>query len=757
MEEAGKKHSQRKGMKRWKEKKSSRSSSAVDGEEGVQAVVAAAKEARQTPKGHGRSSSGPLSNRTGVVNFSVPPLQFDMPTKKVSSTGKKFRSHKGNAGFKSRCTDQERWHQYLVDEGNFREPTFACPFAFVGRAPKDSTAATTTAAAAAAAESTPGGPTGAGAAPASEEATPAPAGVGVPRLESFEKNPTQREVEGDGEGPLSPERVPSAPSPKGSPKKSKKEYTKRQPSLLREMCLYAPRTLSMLSDNVAVVNNVVQYQSLEQFGVKKFNLAEMTEWEAAIRESIERHFLEKDKGRSLKNKVRDKSLGVINSTPRSRSRSRATSDADRKSPNKPGTPQKGGVSSKEIQYGGLRTSINPLLLLDGQERSRSLTHKPRQRMKRASTALERPIDFSKSPAGSDADESTNSLSDSSSHAASAPPSPTREEPPPVRNISVADKKERRSIIHLISGGRSPRRGTEDGDSTALPRRSSSAKNPTPLGNLPMISPSSTSKLEALLGANMLEQQHFIPVGAGQSLSAVSPAEAMRSEEDEASVAKSISPLRLFSPRKKGKRQPLTSSGGSEESSSPATTPKGDQGKKKRPGYFQSLKMQLKTPRGTKKDDEESQAHPRKRKSRTPKTKKPKDLVIQRIDPATGSPPKLAPSTGSRPASPLRDPPSPDGDVQAELDDCLAPSPHGPRHHSACFDRSADGLGTGMVDALVDSRVLPNASHRLSLPVRRTQSRTKSSKSDTEAGLLRSPGGVRFEEEELNPPSDRDED
>lgn len=58
-----------------------------------------------------------------------------------------------------------------------------------------------------------------------------------------------------------------------------KEYIKRQPSLLREMCLYAPRTLAMLSDNIAVVNNVVQYQSLEQFGVKKFNPAEMTEWE----------------------------------------------------------------------------------------------------------------------------------------------------------------------------------------------------------------------------------------------------------------------------------------------------------------------------------------------------------------------------------------------------------------------------------------------------------------------------------------------
>ena len=132
-----KQESRRKGMMRWKEKKSSRSSGNLDGEEGPQPTVSTAKAARPTPKGHSRSNSGSLSGRSGVVNFAVPPLQFDMPTKKVSSTGKKLRSHKGNAGFKSRCTDQERWHQYLVDEGNFREPTFACPFAFVGREPKE--------------------------------------------------------------------------------------------------------------------------------------------------------------------------------------------------------------------------------------------------------------------------------------------------------------------------------------------------------------------------------------------------------------------------------------------------------------------------------------------------------------------------------------------------------------------------------------------------------------------------------------------
>lgn len=457
--------------------------------------------------------------------------------------------------------------------------------------------------------------------------------------------------------------------------------------------------------------------------------------------------------------MRDKSLGVITSagTPRSRSRSRASSDAAEKRPPKATTPQKGGVSTKEIQYGGLRTSINPLLLLDGQERSRSITHKARPRMKRSSTALERPLDLRMSGGLKDAEStSSDNLCGLAGKAASAPPSPRAEEedppflaPPPARSLG-AEKKERRSIIHMISGSRSPRRAMEDSDSQhALPQRSSSAKSHTPVAIVSPRNLTSSSKLESLLGCSAQElPQHFIPAGAGQSLSSSgglsSAAETVRAEEDEAAVAKSISPLRLFSPRKKGKKV-LGNSAGSDEASSPVTTPKGEQGKKKWPGYFQSLKMQLKTPRGTKvKEDEEAQAFPRKRKSRTPKAKKPKDVVIQRVDSAGASPPGL---NGSLPSSPSRD---------SEPDSPPSVSPLASRHHSASFETAQQALGTGMVDALVDTHVRPSASHRLSLPVRRTQSRGGSSKSDTEAGLFR-PGGVRFDLEELNPPSDQDSD
>mmetsp|Transcript_15336 Transcript_15336/g.59948 ORF Transcript_15336/g.59948 Transcript_15336/m.59948 type:complete len:820 (+) Transcript_15336:188-2647(+) len=814
------KKDRRKGMKRLKEKKSSRSSGNL---RSLGTPAAVGKGRPKTPKGsHTRSNSGSLSSRSGVVNFAVPPLALDVPTRKVSTTGKgKFRTHKGNAGFKSRCTDQERWHQYLVDESNFREPTFACPFAFVGREPKEAPPAGAKAddkakeadkakepdkpaeaeqgveaesgkAADKEREAATGSQEGKAAQQVAEgEETTAPApeqgegaaaaslaldltGSAGAQASAAEGGKAQAPSEGFVTPPKSP--VGAGASPKQSPKKSKRDFPRRQGSALKELGLDEPRTLSMLSDAVTVVNNVVQYQTLEQFGVKKFNLPDMMEWEAAWIEKIERYIMEKEKGKSLKNKVREKSLGVISTTPRTKTRSRTSSDAEKKPPAPAAASQKGGVSTKEISYGGLRTSINPLMLLDGSERPRSMTHKSRPRSKRSSTLVEKSFtDYSDSPSASETEQEDVAAPSSPEPGlsfdspASSPEADSvvkRDTTPkgdavPKRELSHSkEKKEHRSFMNLLSGSKSPRKSSsEDPDPAfALPRRSSSAKA-TPSAKaspstklIPPVTSAQSEKLESLLGLNVQElPQHFIPAGSALHTSA----DVVRDDEDP-SVAKSISPLRLFSPRKKGKKAGLASSTGASEAEQAASalTPKGESGKKKRPGYFQSLKMQLKTPRGAKsKEEEDAAAHPRKRKSRTRPKKKDKDknsVVIQRVEPGGGLPVPAGVdgSQASTPNSPT---------VESEPESPTGSSPENKRPHSASFDLGDDDdcLGDhGTVAALVDSH--GRRSNRLSLPISRGSARGASSKSDTEAGLLRSPGGVRFEIEELNPPTDEED-
>lgn len=69
-------------------------------------------------------------------SVSVPKLQIHGTRKKSLREGRRnYYTHKMGAGYKSRCSDTERWQQYLANEYRWASSgtNFSCPFRFISK------------------------------------------------------------------------------------------------------------------------------------------------------------------------------------------------------------------------------------------------------------------------------------------------------------------------------------------------------------------------------------------------------------------------------------------------------------------------------------------------------------------------------------------------------------------------------------------------------------------------------------------------
>lgn len=67
---------------------------------------------------------------------SVPALHIKGTRKKSLREGRRnYYTHKMGAGYKSRCSDAERWQQYVANEHRWASSgtNFSCPFRFISK------------------------------------------------------------------------------------------------------------------------------------------------------------------------------------------------------------------------------------------------------------------------------------------------------------------------------------------------------------------------------------------------------------------------------------------------------------------------------------------------------------------------------------------------------------------------------------------------------------------------------------------------